>query len=74
MDFNEKLRILNGAANNMRLSIKAISNIFKDDIDCMSLIFKVNKDLDKMQSYIGKNIEKEIINFEFDKIVNAKKE
>lgn len=72
MDFNEKLLILNKASNDIRLGIKSISQIFKDDIDATTLIWKVNKSIDQMQKYICKKLDSDIINEEFNKIVKEK--
>ena len=69
MTIEDKIIILNKASSDIASALKAISYVFKDDVDIGVFIWRVSKSIDQMQTLICKTLDRNIIQEEFDKIV-----
>lgn len=69
MNSNEKLVILNNAAQALKILLEQIKEVFTDDKDIGHHIWRVNKEIHELHKSICKKLETEITDDEFYKII-----
>ena len=69
MTITDKIQKLNTLAENLRVNIKGISDLFENNSTIQHLVWKINKQISLLHQEVCQTLERDITDEEFQRIV-----